>query len=387
MTIMFDTLARPWQADSATLSTTAQRPAMPPLDAAGPPISFYEFWPMPAFYRPVFLYVLWLMARHRGINLPTIANPSFPGGGFYGESKAAILDLAVRAAPDWVAPFVSVERPEKPVDVEAETQAALQRLTDARLSLPVVAKPDLGCRGAGVQLLRTRADLTRYLQSFPRAATLILQRLADFEGEAGVFYVRKPGEARGRILSLTLKYFPRVMGDGRSTLRELILADPRAGKVPHLYLARHAERLDRVVPAGDPVRLSFSGSHSKGAIFRDGTHLITPAMEDRFDAIGRSIPGFHFGRFDVRFPSFDGLQRGDGFVIVEINGAGAEMTHIWDRRTPLLVAWRDVMRQYRLLFEIGRLNRDRGHRGQPLASFWRQYKREKALTAAYPPTH
>ena len=51
------------------------------------------------------------------------------------------------------------------------------------------------------------------------------------------------------------------------------------------------------------------------------------------------------------------------------------------------VAWRDLMRQYRLLFEIGRLNRDRGHRGLPLAAFWRQYKREKALTAAYPPTH
>ena len=94
MTHMFDTIAHPWQADRAMpLWTESQRQAMPPLDLSGRPLSFYEFWPMSAFYGPVFLYVLWLMLRHRGINLPTIANPSFPGGGFYGESKAAILDL------------------------------------------------------------------------------------------------------------------------------------------------------------------------------------------------------------------------------------------------------------------------------------------------------
>ncbi|MCW5745304.1 MAG: D-alanine--D-alanine ligase [Alphaproteobacteria bacterium] len=359
---------------------------MPPLDLSGPPVSFYEFWPMSLFYGPVFLYVLWLMARYRGINLPTLANPSFPGGGFYGESKSAILDLAVRSAPQWVAPFIAVDRPERPADVAGETRAALRRLADAGLCLPVVAKPDLGCRGAGVRLVRTEAELAAYLHGFPAGARLVLQRFADFEGEAGIFYVRKPGTARGRILSLTLKYFPRVAGDGRATLRELILRDPRAGKVPHLYLPRHAARLDDIVPAGEAVRLSFSGSHSKGSIFRDGTHLVSEAMQARFDAIARAIPEFYFGRFDVRFPSFEALQRGEGFVILEINGAGAEMTHVWDRRTKLLAAWRDIMRQYRLLFEIGRLNRDRGHRGQSLAAFWRQYRRENALTAAYPLT-
>jgi hypothetical protein len=360
---------------------------MPPFDMSGPPVSFFEFWPMPLFYGPVFLYVLWLMLRHRGINLPTLANPSFPGGGFYGESKAAILDLAVRKVPAWVAPFIAVDRPARPTDIDAETQLALGRLADAGLALPVVAKPDLGCRGAGVQLVRSHADLRRYLADFPAGARLVLQRLAEGEGEAGLFYVRPPGQSRGRILSLTLKYFPRVTGDGRSSLRALILADPRAGRVPHLYLKRHAARLDQVVPAGIDVRLGFSGSHSKGAIFRDGTCHVTPALEARVDAIARAIPGFHFGRFDVRFPVFEDFQRGEGFTIVEINGGGAEMTHVWDRRTTLIAAWRAIMRQYRLLFEIGAENRRRGFRGQSLAAFWRQYRREKSLTASYPLTH
>ncbi len=69
-----------------------------------------------------------------------------------------------------------------------------------------------------------------------------------------------------------------------------------------------------------------------------------------------------------------------------MNGAGAEMTHVWDRSTSLAQARRDLMEQYRLLFAIGRANRDRGHRGQSLPDFWRAYRREKALTPLYPPT-
>ena len=138
---------------------------MPPFEQDGPPLSFFEFWPMWAFYPPVMAYAAWLMLRHRGVLLPTVANPSFPGGGFYGESKAAILAMAVRHVPEWVAPFVAITRPEAatPVagpapgadDAGAECADALAALDRAGLALPVVAKPDLGCRGAGVRLVRT----------------------------------------------------------------------------------------------------------------------------------------------------------------------------------------------------------------------------------------
>jgi hypothetical protein len=365
---------------------------MPPFDQDGAALSFFEFWPMWAFYPPVALYALWLMLRYRGILLPTVANPSFPGGGFVGESKAAILDLVVRHAPEWVAPFAAVDRPTlqtQAVDgitLDDEWIAAKAALRAAGLALPVVAKPDLGCRGAGVKLLRSDDDLRAYLRAFPGGARLLLQRYVPFEGEAGVFYCRLPGQARGRIVSITLKYFPHVQGDGRRTLRQLILDDPRAGRLPHLYLHRHAERLDTVPAAGTAVRLAFAGSHSRGAIFRDGSHLATPAMEARFDAIAKSLPEFHFGRFDVRFADFAQVQAGEAFTIVELNGAGAESTHIWDRKTPLLKAWADLMRQYRWLYAIGRANRDRGFKPLSLSEFRQWYRREKELTPLYPPT-
>lgn len=374
------------RAEQAAAEPVVPHAGMPPLKQDGAPLSFFEFWPMGLFYAPIALYAGWLMLRHRGITLPTAANPSFPGGGFYGESKSAILDLAIAAAPDNVAPFVTHDRPEEEGEPVQEFMAVVDRMLAAGLCLPLVAKPDLGCRGAGVRLVRDGAELLAYIDSFPLGARMILQRLADFEGEAGIFYVRRPGEVRGRLLSLTLKYFPRVVGDGVSTLRQLIMADPRAGLVPQLYLTRHAARLDQVVPAGEAVRLTFSGSHSKGAIFRDGTHLITPQMESAFDRIAQAMPDFHFGRFDVRFPDFGRLQAGHDFTIVEVNGAGAEMTHVWDRKTGLLAAWGCLMRQYRLLWQIGAANRDRGHRPLTLQAFRAMHRREKELTSRYPVT-
>jgi hypothetical protein len=374
---------------AAASAVPAVRPhaGMPPLDASGPPLSFFEFWPMWAFYPPVVLYAGWLMLRHRGILLPTVANPSFPGGGFFGESKAEILTLARRHIPDWVAPFVTVTRPAMPQGATTdELRAALDQLAEAGLQLPVVAKPDLGCRGAGVKLIRSEADLAAYIEGFPRGARFLLQRLVPFEGEAGIFYCRLPGEETGRIVSITLKYFPHVVGDGQRTLSQLILDDPRAGRLSHLYLKRHTARLDSVPEAGAAVRLAFAGSHSRGAIFRDGTHLVTPQMQERFDALAKSLPEFHFGRFDVRFERFADVQQGHGFTAVEINGAGAESTHIWDRRTGLLKAWRDLMRQYRWLFTIGAANRARGFRPLSLEQFRRDYRREKQLTPQYPAT-
>jgi hypothetical protein len=360
---------------------------MPPLDVSGPPLSYFEFWPMWAFYPPIMAYAAWLMLRHRGVLLPTVANPSFPGGGFYGESKAAILALAMKHVPEWVAPFIRWQRPDQPAtDPAIERDGALAALDAAGLSLPVVAKPDLGCRGAGVKLMRTPGDLQNYIDAFPSGAAFLLQRLVPHEGEAGIFYCRRPGQMRGRVVSITLKYFPHVTGDGRSTLRELILADPRAGKLAHLYLRRHTHRLAEVPAAGESIRLAFAGSHSRGAIFRNGTHLVTPEMEARFDAIAQALPEFHFGRFDVRFEDFSAVQRGEGFTILEINGAGAESTHIWDRHTSLLRAWRDLMRQYRWLFEIGAANRARGFKPMRLAQFMGDYRREKALTPKYPAT-
>ena len=143
---------------------------------------------------------------------------------------------------------------------------------------------------------------------------------------------------------------------------------------------------DRLVVALRCDRIGNSSMTFVGAIFRDGTALVTPAMEERFDAIARSIPEFWFGRFDVRFADFEALRRGEGFRIVELNGAGAESTHIWDSRTRLRDAYATLFRQYAALWRIGAENRRRGFRPESWRAFLARRRREREATARYPAT-
>lgn len=362
---------------------------MPPFEHRDPPVSAFEFWPGKLFYAPVAVQWLLLALRHGSLTLPTAANPGLPLGGLVGESKAAIMGHLKGAARERFAAFVAFERSQwgdQEEDLEADILRVRNEAAKAGLSYPFVAKPDMGCRGVGVRLLKSDEDLRAYLAGFPAGGTIIFQRYVPYEAEAGVFYVRFPGEERGRITSLTLKYFPHVFGDGVATLEELILADPRAGRLSHLYLPRHAKRLDWVPRSGEPVRLAFAGSHSRGTIFRNGNAHRTDAMARAFDAVADGIPGFCFGRFDIRFASMEALQRGEDFNILEINGAGGESTHIWDAGTSLFEAYRDLAQQFRMVFEVGAANRRLGHKPSSLAEVYRAWRSEKAVVGNYPPT-
>ena len=369
-------------ADLARGEVRVPHKGMPPLDMSGEQISFFEFWPQKYFYAPMFLYWLWLTVRHGfRFTLPTISNPKFPMGGWIGESKVAVFDQSGDYARRFIAPWTVFTRTETSTVADAIATAK-----QAGLTFPFIAKPDLGCRGTGVRRVRDEDELKQYLDDFPLDERIVFQALVDYEAEAGIFYIRKPSERRGRIFSITLKYFPYVFGDGKSTLRQLIENDPRAGQLQHIYLPRHKDRLDWIVPQGQPFRIAYAGSHSRGTIFRNGNHLVTEAMTDAFDRIAKDVKEFHFGRFDVRFASIEDLQRGQNFKIVEINGAGAEATHIWDRKTTLPEAYKALMQQYKAMWEIGAENARRGYKPASLGDLIAAYRHETKLWAEYPLT-
>lgn len=358
---------------------------MPPMDMDAPPISYFEFWPGWKFYTPLSLYGIWLSLRYGGMSLPSAVNPYFDNGGVVGESKLGILDLiASGKSAKFVAPYVGVT---KDKETGALYDEALRLMQDKNIKFPVVAKPNNGCRGMGVQPIYDESYLKPYIDSYPQDETFILQELIDYEGEGGVFYVRQPDEEKGKIISLTLKYFPYVTGDGKSTLKELIENDERAGLLSHIYLPRHKHRWDMVLPEGQAFRIAFTGSHSRGTIFKNGNQYITEKMRERFDEITKEIPEFYFGRIDVRFKSMEDLETGDNMRILEINGATGEVTHVWDSKNTLWSAYKDLAHQYKLLYQIGAKNRKRGFKPDSLWSLLKEYRDYKRLAAKYPLTH
>ncbi|WP_438461838.1 D-alanine--D-alanine ligase [Marinomonas sp. PE14-40] len=358
---------------------------MPPLEVSDNITSFFEFWPAWAMYTPVIIQWLLLSARYRSLSLPLIANPSIPLSGMVGESKSDILDLASEASSKSICQFTTYHRGEANT-AEADASQALEKYYQKGLSLPLVAKPDLGCRGAGVRLINQEEQLVDYLKAFPLGAKLLLQERSQYQAEAGIFYIRYPGQRQGKIISITLKYTPWVIGDGVSTLKQLIMADKRAGKLSHIYLDRHADKLETVLAKDEAFRLAFAGSHSRGSIFRNGNEYITDALTQSLDTFFDGVPGYHFGRLDLKFKNIDDLMAGKNYQILEMNGASSEATHIWDSRTSLREAFQTLLKQYQILFKIGYLQRKEGHKPPSLLELYKAWQEEKRWVKDYPST-
>ena len=98
------------------------------------------------------------------------------------------------------------------------------------------------------------------------------------------------------------------------------------------------------------------GVHSRGSLFLDGGHLLTPALTDAVDAISKQYEGFFFGRYDMRVPSAEALQEGRDLKVIELNGITSEATHIYDPGNSYFYGCRTLMEQWRIAFEIGARN-------------------------------
>lgn len=346
------------------------------------PVSFFEFWPNWLFYIPVIAFWALKSLQYRSITLPTLANPGINAGGLCGESKNAILALAGPRARPWIADYVGFT-----VSGHVDGQdvvRALAVMEQTGLQFPVVAKPDMSCNGVGVRVVRDKAQLGAYLAAFPRGVELQLQSLITYEGEAGIFYIRHPGEKTGQITSITLKYPPVVVGDGRQNIKTLIAADERLNAISSMLLPKLGPKATDIPAVGERVALVFVGNHCRGSTFKDGLSIATVALNARIDEIMHDMPGVYFSRIDLRYDSLEALREGRDFKIIEFNGSGSEATHIWDPEMTLPRAYKDQFSHYGESFRIGATMRKTGLKPIGPWKLLRLWQIQKKLMRAYP---
>lgn len=315
----------------------------------------WEYWPIWAVYPPIVLYILYKGLRMRSLTLFTSVNPAMPHSGLTGEPKAEIyrgLTQAGNALPAWTL-----------ISKNEEPQQRLQRLEAFmrlhNLQLPIVLKPNQGERGEDVAIIR---NLEAALDYLTRCKADVIAQTYIGGLEYGIFYYRHPDEEKGHIYGITDKRYTSVTGDGVHTLEHLILADERALAMQRAFRHKWADQLDTIPTKGEVFVLAELGTHCRGSLFLDGSHLLTPQLTATIDAFSKSYEGFYLGRYDIKVPSVEDFQAGRNLSIIELNGITGEPTFCYDPKYSLMDAYRILFFQWRTAFTIGAANRARGHK-------------------------
>jgi hypothetical protein len=308
-------------------------------------LSHWEYWPFHVVYALMYPYWLWLCIKARSFFFFSAANPSLKNGGFLMESKMDIYDLIPRefyprtlffkcGSPDFI---------------------VLKKLQQSGLKFPLIGKPDIGMRGMAVKKINDFDELHEYIET--SKVDFLIQEFIPFQMEAGIFYYRLPGEAKGHISGIVSKEFLTVEGDGQSTILELLLKEKRYILQINELKKQNPEQLSMILPKNMKKVLVPYGNHCRGAKFIDVSCLINDRLTNTIDKVCQQIDGFYYGRMDIRFNFWEELSEGKNFSIVELNGAGSEPTHIYDPKHSIFFAWKEIIRHWNILYKISRDNR------------------------------
>lgn len=327
----------------------------------------WEFWPSWLYYAPIVLWILWLGLKHRSPTAFTAANPGLEAGGMVGEKKHQALQPLQDNAPDLVAHFSLITA------LDARKRFTEAEAFIATHGLPVVLKPDVGQRGRGVFVARTLGQANEYLTRF--LGPVIVQKHIEGE-EFGIFVARMPGQTLPEVLSIVHKTFPLVTGDGVQNLKQLILNDARAKLISGLLFKRWAAELSRVPALGEVIKLVEIGAHCRGSLFLDGREHATPELTATLARLLDAVPGYAFGRMDIRVPSIDDFRLGQGIKVLELNGVSAESAHIYHPGTPLMDGYRAMFRQWSVAFEIGAAYANSGVATTSALQLLRQFRQD-----------
>ena len=304
----------------------------------------FEFWPTWFFYAPMFLYGVVLAIKSKSFAYFTAANPEMEFGGAYGTDKTKflkLLDLKYHTKGFFVAK-------------ETSSENIIKLMAENDITFPIIAKPNVGERGRGVEKIDNKIDLENYLKII--VEDLIIQEFIAHPIELGVFYHRFPDSKKDGISSLVIKEFLSVTGNGRDSFSELLSRNFRAKSRLKYFKQRYPDKWNSIIPDGITLKVEPIGNHNRGTKFLDGTHLINEKLVEVFRKISEPLDGFYYGRFDIKVSSIPDLYEGKHIKILEINGTNSEPAHIYDPDYSLFNAYREVIKHMNLVYEISKAN-------------------------------
>ncbi len=300
----------------------------------------WEYWPFGVVYGPVLPVYFWYALKAKSFFFFSTSNPTIKNAGFEMESKFEIDKII----PEQYRPASIYFEPATDINI---IQLQIQ---EQQFSYPLIIKPDIGGKGIGVKKVNTAIELNDAIKLFP--VPFIIQPFLALPNEIGLFFVKMPSQEKGKITGVVRKEFLKVTGDGKSSILELLQKNSRyVLQIPALKKIL-VNDINNVLPNGITKTLVPYGNHSRGCLFLDDTHLVTEKLEASFNKICGSINGFYYGRMDIKYNTWPELEEGKNFSIIELNGAGSEPTHIYDPRHSIFFAWKEILRHWKLLWQV-----------------------------------
>lgn len=335
----------------------------------------WEYWPFQWVYGPIYVFFFGYMLRSGLRCFFAAANPRIYSGGFLMESKIQVY--ATMSAALYPALIAAM-----PGDNAADL---LQRATQAGIDFPMVLKPDIGGRGRAVVIAESADELAHYIPFF--TLPFMVQAYMPYPHEVGIFFVKMPGEKKGRVTGVVGKDFGKVTGNGKDTLDRLIQKDSRLMRYYDSLQSQWAARLHTIPAEGEVVLLIPYGNHARGTAFYNWQHLIDERLHAWANQVADGIDEFYYGRMDVRYADWDDMLAFKNFSIIEVNGSGSEPTHMYDPSWSIWHAWAEVIRHWHMLWQVSHANHKRGIAYMGLAEGKAMYRASQQYDAQLEVVH
>jgi len=307
-------------------------------------IKNWEQWPFKILYAPIAPVWLWYIIRSRAIWFFTPSNPKLTFGGMEGEPKKEMHDLL----PPHLCPVYFNVQPTEDFSI------IVNRLLEFNINYPLIVKPEIGGQGILFRKINNEQQLKEYHKIVP--VEYFIQEFVKYPMEVSLFYYRYPGEKKGAITGFLQKIPMQVTGDGKHTLEELILLHSKSSKRMEEIKAKYAHDFKTIIPFGEKYILSYAANHNRGAHFIDLKNEIDEKLLNILDGISHRINDFFYGRYDIMCNSIEEMKQGKNFIILEYNGCGAEPNHFYDTGYTLINAWKEILKHWKILYQISREN-------------------------------
>ena len=324
----------------------------------------WELWPFGLRYLAITPVWLWYCLRSGSPWFFSASNPTLTFGGFEGEGKKEMYDLLPQTSyPKTI--YINKADP---------YETLVRQVRENNFTYPFCVKPEVGMKGLLFRKVDKEEQLKYYHENVP--LDYLVQELIEFPIEASVFYYRYPNEPKGVITGFIQKELMEVIGDGKSSLLELIMQHPKARYREAEMRIKHADNLEMILPTTQRYYLAHAANLNRGANFVNLNHLINDELTAVFDAI--SLPTqFYYGRYDLKCHSIEDLRKGKNFLILEFNGSGAEPNHVYNAGYSLWQAQKEFLKHWKVLYKISRYNQQNGISYWPFLKGWKFLKEAK----------